>query len=285
MDLEYCEYGNELQASFLKDLHHSQAGNGRHRCATCAYYSGYHLGSSGEYEDYNSFLSLFSDKEQCRDEKSLVPTKFLRGLHENQGGSGRHKCCNCSFIAGFNNGLRLKKEAITINNSVESFVLKQQVVPVLNNEGNLSNSGYSSETPYVVKNFDYINQSSYLRIIGEIGEEIIFEYLNKLPHIISLGEKVEHLSKDLGDGLGYDIMAYDEQGQKLFIEVKTTVKGKYEPFYLSANEYKFLQGNTNAVIYRVYNLDIENKKADFFILNQEHIKQLNYVASSYKVKF
>lgn len=286
MDLEYCDHGNELQTSFLKELHHSQAGTGRHRCATCAYHIGYFLGSSGKYSDYDLFLSLYTDqeKEQCRDGKSLVPTKYLNLLQENQGGSGRHKCCNCAFIAGFKGGLHLRKEAVSVNSGECKFEVKEQMAPFVQNINNSSNTTYSNEISSIVKDFDYVTQSNHLRIIGEIGEDIIVKYLSQLPHIIALGKRVEHLSKELGDGLGYDILSYDELGQEIFIEVKTTVKGKLEPFYISANEHNFLQNTPNSVIYRVYNLNIENNTADFFILSNAQIKQLVYIPSIYKVK-
>ncbi|MDR0229875.1 MAG: DUF3883 domain-containing protein [Flavobacteriaceae bacterium] len=283
MDLEYCDHKKELRTSFLEDLHHSQAGTGRHRCATCAYYMGYDLGCSGMYEDYDSFLSLYTEKEQCRDKSSVVPTKFLSLLGGNQGGSGRHKCCNCAFIAGFNHGLSLKNDAVDVSIDKITFKLNEHSIPVFKND-NDSNTSYRNETTSIVKDFDFISHSNHLKVIGEMGEEIVFKYLNQLPHIITLGKKVEHLSKELGDGLGYDILSYDEQGKELFIEVKTTVKARQEePFYISANEYRFLHTTPNSVIYRVYNLNVNNRTADFFVLTHEKIKQLKYLPSIYRV--
>ncbi|MHC5311045.1 protein NO VEIN domain-containing protein [Myroides sp. LJL116] len=278
MVLEDCGHNKELQTSFLEELHHSQAGGGRHRCVTCAYHLGYDLGCSGIYKDYDSFLSLFSneEKEHCKDKKSLVPTKLLSALEFNQAGSGRHKCCNCAFVAGFEEGLYLKKQINAAVWQSKEFFLKEGNAPVYRSLVSPSNDSFK-ENSNVVKDFDYIEQNNFLRIIGEIGEEIVLNYLQQL------GKKVKHSSKEVGDGLGYDILAYDSHGEKMFIEVKTTVKDQRSPFYLSSSEHSFLNNNSNTFIYRVYNLDIDKKTADFFILDQQEIKKLSYTVSVYKV--
>jgi hypothetical protein len=52
-----------------------------------------------------------------------------------------------------------------------------------------------------------------------------------------LAQKVEWVADTLGDGLGYDVLSFDDadDAQKL-IEVKTTGLGKFFPFYVTANE-------------------------------------------------
>ena len=52
------------------------------------------------------------------------------------------------------------------------------------------------------------------------------------------------------DSKGYDILSFDEEGNELFIEVKTTNGGAQTPFYLSALEMA-VSGN-NASKYRLY---------------------------------
>ncbi len=52
-----------------------------------------------------------------------------------------------------------------------------------------------------------------------------------------LARRVEWISDSFGDGLGYDVLSFDEaDGSERLIEVKTTNQGKYFPFYVSANE-------------------------------------------------
>ncbi len=57
----------------------------------------------------------------------------------------------------------------------------------------------------------------------------------------------------IGDGLGWDITSYDEEGDKLLIEVKTTSGSAGTPFYISANELEVSKENGNSYkIFRLY---------------------------------
>ena len=51
-----------------------------------------------------------------------------------------------------------------------------------------------------------------------------------------LAEKVSHSAKNEGDGLGYDILSYNLNGEKKYIEVKTTKGRKNSTFFISRNE-------------------------------------------------
>ena len=44
-------------------------------------------------------------------------------------------------------------------------------------------------------------------------------------------------SQDIGDGLGFDILSYDDaDDSERMLEVKTTGLGKFSPFYITSNE-------------------------------------------------
>jgi len=51
-----------------------------------------------------------------------------------------------------------------------------------------------------------------------------------------LAEQVDGIADRLGDGLGYDIVSFDENGDELFLEVKTTNASILTPFFISPNE-------------------------------------------------
>jgi hypothetical protein len=53
-----------------------------------------------------------------------------------------------------------------------------------------------------------------------------------------LTEKVIWASDDIGDGLGYDIEAVDEQGRPLFIEVKATNQGPEASFFIRRQSWR-----------------------------------------------
>jgi len=51
-----------------------------------------------------------------------------------------------------------------------------------------------------------------------------------------LSNRVEHVAKSQGDGLGYDVLSFEESGRERLIEVETTAFGVQTPFYVSRNE-------------------------------------------------
>ena len=66
-----------------------------------------------------------------------------------------------------------------------------------------------------------------------------------------LSEKVNWDSKDMGDGLGYDILSYDilpnGEEKEIFIEVKTTTGSINKPFDVSINEVEFSQEHSDSI--------------------------------------
>lgn len=97
------------------------------------------------------------------------------------------------------------------------------------------------------------------KALGSLGELWVLEYekqmLNK-KGLTKLAQKVVHSSLVFGDGLGYDILSYNETGVEKYIEVKTTRQGKYTTFYLTRNELEWSKRITdNYYLYRVYNFD------------------------------
>jgi hypothetical protein len=89
---------------------------------------------------------------------------------------------------------------------------------------------------------DYIAREAANRSLGEAGEILVVEYerdrLFRSGHR-RLSDRVEHVSRVKGDGLGYDVLSYEPSGRERYIEVKTTTFGKQTPFYISRNEVDF----------------------------------------------
>jgi hypothetical protein len=104
------------------------------------------------------------------------------------------------------------------------------------------------------------------KYIGDLGEQIVLVHEKKQcpNHLI---EKMVHSSKSEGDGLGFDILSYDENGNKKFIEVKATKGGISKPFFISGTELERskLEGE-RYFLYRLYNLDEKSMTADYFII-------------------
>lgn len=90
---------------------------------------------------------------------------------------------------------------------------------------------------------NYAEKESRNRALGERGEAFVLEIEKRRLFDLDrqdLAAEVEWTSKVRGDGAGYDIRSFrGDTDDQLFIEVKTTNSGKYQPFFISDNEVKF----------------------------------------------
>lgn len=122
-------------------------------------------------------------------------------------------------------------------------------------------------------------------MIGFLGEKIVLNYeQRKLKEYPSLSEKIEHVSQTRGDGLGFDILSFNTEGQEIYIEVKTTAQGKSAPFYMSDNEVNFAKKHPdNYVIYRLYNFTDLNEINDieFLKITGSQMKDIDLTPISY----
>ena len=86
---------------------------------------------------------------------------------------------------------------------------------------------------------DYLEREAANRSLGLAGEEFVLQFEHwRLAELGQkrLAEKVQHVSKIQGDGLGYDILSFETDGRERLIEVKTTSFGKHTPFFVSRGE-------------------------------------------------
>ncbi len=78
------------------------------------------------------------------------------------------------------------------------------------------------------------------RHLGKLGEQFVVDLEKyRLSQIgrDDLSQRVQWTAKELGDGLGFDVLSFDEvDDSERMLEVKTTGLGKYFPFFVTANE-------------------------------------------------
>lgn len=124
--------------------------------------------------------------------------------------------------------------------------------------------------------------------LGFLGELIVLGHeKKKLKDFPILKNKIEHVSQTKGDGLGYDILSFDEKGHKMYIEVKTTTQDKDAPFFASKNELEFSKTHKqNYFLYRIFNFDeLEgSNNVEFFQVKGDisrifHLTPINYMLS------
>lgn len=112
------------------------------------------------------------------------------------------------------------------------------------------------ETTRIAQKRDYAAREARNSSLGIAGEELVvkFEQYRLANRGLSkLAAKVEHVSKEQGDGLGFDVLSFDENGAERFIEVKTTTFAKETPFFASTGELRFAQKNADHFyLYRLF---------------------------------
>jgi len=110
---------------------------------------------------------------------------------------------------------------------------------------------------------NYLEREQSNKALGLYGEEIVIEYekwnLIRLGHD-KLADKIEWISKEEGDGAGFDILSKNLNGTDKYIEVKTTRLGKETPFFFSSNELHFsIKRASDYHLYRLFNAENDAK--------------------------
>lgn len=124
--------------------------------------------------------------------------------------------------------------------------------------------------------------------LGYAGELLVIELEKK--RLIDAGEskladKIEHTSKEKGDGAGYDILSYEIDGTPRHIEVKTTTEDNASPFYMTPTELEFSKRNSETFyLYRLFNFDKDSGEAEYFAIEGDMYSGLNLKPTQYVVK-
>ncbi len=125
------------------------------------------------------------------------------------------------------------------------------------------------------RQIDWDAKNKERRLTGSQGEEIAMvlerEYLIQIGSP-DLAERIRHVSKEMGDGLGYDILSFFPDGKEKYIEVKSTAKDTGSSFYVSKNELEFLQQNTkDSFVYRIFSVNNDDSNPSLEVVPAEEI--------------
>jgi len=149
--------------------------------------------------------------------------------------------------------------SITTFQTVREQPPKQIIVPLAESKPWLSRKG---------QRIDFAARDARNRQLGALGEEWVVAVERERLRTTQrpdLAERVDHVSRSIGDGLGFDVLSYEEQDDsERLIEVKTTALGKEFPFYVTANEVRCSEGVGDQFhLYRVFDF---SRVARFFSL-------------------
>lgn len=116
---------------------------------------------------------------------------------------------------------------------------------------------------------------------GSLGELLVIE--SEKNRLIALG-KVELASKveKKKDGEGYDVLSFQENGDEIFIEVKTTYYGVKTDFYISESEVRFSELNRDKYqLWRLFEYDTKRNSAKFYVVKGNMRQELNLESKIY----
>ena len=135
------------------------------------------------------------------------------------------------------------------------------------------------------RHLDYGKLQEESRRVGARGEELVVNYeserLKSAGHT-DLADAVQWTARDIGDGLGYDILSFEASGQELYIEVKATGLAAETPFYFSSAELDFARRHSQTyALYRVSQID---ESPRFFVLRGPGISELEMVPVTYQAR-
>jgi len=174
-------------------------------------------------------------------------------------------------------------ELNVVNEKPHSVEVKKQNSKVENQDMQTNKNG---------TNRDYEKSQRKNKSIGDAGELIVLnEEIKRLRRLErdDLAEKVMHVSQELGDKEGYDILSYDIIDgieKEKYIEVKTTEHGRNTHFYITEHEVNFSRQNSeNYYLYRLYNYDKKTGNANCYIINGNIEEELILTPDTYKVFF
>lgn len=122
----------------------------------------------------------------------------------------------------------------------------------------------------VARKINFESRQRRQKKIGLLGEEAVVAYERKrltMANRPDLAQQVVHGSSEHGDGSGYDVLSFTVEGEKLFIEVKTTTGSVQERILLSSNEVDFSKENANHyALYRVYDVSVDTDIWGLYII-------------------
>ena len=140
--------------------------------------------------------------------------------------------------------------------------------------------------PSVLSQRDYLEREARNQSLGLAGEEFVVHYerwrLIQRGHE-QLADRIEHTSKVRGDGAGYDVLSFEEDGRERFIEVKTTAYAKETPFFISNGELSF--ANSHELEFRLYRVFEFRRAPRMFELRGRPDRHCQLDPTTYRASF
>lgn len=141
----------------------------------------------------------------------------------------------------------------------------------------------SKQRTFEGKCIDWKQKNLDSQLLGNAGEKFVIELERKKLLKVGLIREADKVCKML-DGVGYDILSFDEKGKEIYIEVKTTIGAKDEPFYFSINEKEYFESKPEGYrVYRLYNFRFKPNRAKYFVLYPNELIKWKFKPINFEV--
>lgn len=138
----------------------------------------------------------------------------------------------------------------------------------------------------VARRFDVAGRDERNRALGRAGEERVFHHERQALQQHGrddLARRVRWVSREDGDGVGYDIASFTAEGRERLIEVKTTNGRERTPFHISRNELEVAdERRDDWYLFRLYEFAREPKA---FELRPPLDAHVSLTATSFQARF
>lgn len=128
----------------------------------------------------------------------------------------------------------------------------------------------------ITRRYNAAERDENNRSLGRSGEQLVLAYEKYRLRSVGqkdLAESVVWTADVEGDGAGYDIASFKEDGSPRLIEVKTTNGYERSPFHISRNELSVSGANRDHwVLFRVYDFSRSPKAFELFPPLERHLE-------------
>lgn len=167
---------------------------------------------------------------------------------------------------------------------ITSHTLTQAKVPAGRTRG-----AASGGKPSRARRPDYVANQQANQELGMLGELLVLRMEKKRLEDAAhpkLAAQVRHVSLLENDTAGYDILSFETDGSKRFIEVKTTRGSADADFFISASELIFSSVHADRYyLYRLFDYVDSTDSAKYFVVKGDirNSAHLRLVPTNYKV--
>lgn len=163
------------------------------------------------------------------------------------------------------------ENSLEVSNSDNESLSEEHIyIPPVNAPGKIK-SRIPKERNFEGNEVNWEREFQKAQETGIGGEEFVIKQEILKLRKAGLKKKAELVEKKI-DGAGFDIRSFDESGEEIHIEVKTTSKNDDESFLLSLNERDYLEKFPKSYfIYRVFNFNRIEGNGNYFTISGDKL--------------